>query len=463
MPFSAISGSFTTSTPPALSSLVTADTDTDGFIDHLILTFDRPMNETTIPLDPANWFSVSSGRIASVLDDGVAGNAVIWVELTGGVLGTGAVPKLTIQAGAIRDTGGNANNLISAFPSTDEAAPHLMYTLAVVGEKTVFVRFSEPVSRSGSPLTPADFSYSDLANPILYVVPADPLGGYADGVFLSLTNPLTDGDVLAPQTITLTASAATDRQGLSVPVTVHPVSDLLLGAVQPVWAAATQAAQVGATARSFNGSETLDHTDITVQAMILYPTVPAPTMYFDSNVIQKTNGLWLPVAIPGLAAANPVAPKPADIVQSNLYSYLLAESSLERGSLELMFEVGGLYCLRVLNTKDPRSLAMWSLKVQDSRPQRGGVTILDNVLRPGQGGKTTVVYSLDRRGSVTILVSDMRGDIVAILVRSVQDAGQHSASWDGRNRAGRIVAPGLYYVKIVGPGINEVRKVLVGK
>jgi flagellar hook assembly protein FlgD len=85
------------------------------------------------------------------------------------------------------------------------------------------------------------------------------------------------------------------------------------------------------------------------------------------------------------------------------------------------------------------------------------------VLRTGLGGRTTVEYELDRRGSVTILVSDMRGDIVAVLVREVQDAGRHAASWDGRNRAGRIVAPGLYYVKIVAPGINEVRKVLVGK
>jgi flagellar hook assembly protein FlgD len=106
---------------------------------------------------------------------------------------------------------------------------------------------------------------------------------------------------------------------------------------------------------------------------------------------------------------------------------------------------------------------MWTLNVQDQQSQRGEVTILDNVLRPGLGGKTTVAYSLARRGSVTILVSDMRGDIVAVLVRAVQDAGQHAASWDGRNRAGRIVAPGLYYVKVVGPGINEIRKVLVGK
>jgi hypothetical protein len=458
--FSALSGSFTTSTPPAPSSLVTADTDADGFIDRLILTFDRPMNEAT--LSPA-LFSLSSGSISGVTDDGGAGNPIIWVNLTDGILGTGAEPRLSIQAGAIRDTGGTPNAQVSAFPSTDGAAPRLMYTLAVVGERSVFVRFSEPVNHSGAPLGPADFSYSDAANPILYVVAADPIGGYADGVFLSLTNPLTDAAVLAPQNLTLAASTATDRKGLSVPGTVHCVSDLLLGAVQPVWAAA---AQGGATARSFNGSETLDHQDLTVQALTLYPTVPAPSIYFDSNVAQKSNGLWLPVAIPGLVAtANTGAqgPQAAFDVQGNLYSYLLTESNLQRGSLDLVLEVGGRYCLRVLNPKDPRSLAMWSLKVQDSQPQRGSVTILDNVLRPARGGKTTLVYSLDRRGSVTILVSDMRGDIVAVLVRTVQDAGQHAASWDGRNRAGRIVAPGLYYVKIVGPGINEVRKVLVGK
>jgi hypothetical protein len=329
-----------------------------------------------------------------------------------------------------------------------------MYTLAVVGERSVFVRFSEPVS-----ITPADFSYSDGANPILYVVPADPTGGYADGVFLSLTSPLTEAAVLLPQNITLAASAAADRQGLAAPGTVHCVSDLLLGVVQPVWAAA----QSGTSARSFNGSETLDCRDITVQAQDL--SAIAPNIYFDSNVSQASGGLWLPAAIPGLAGANAGAqgPQAAFDVQGNLYSYLLAEANLERGRLDLVLEVGGRYCLRVLNPKDPRSLAMWSVKLQDTQPQRGGVTIKDNVLRPALGGKTTVEYSLDRRGSVTILVSDMRGDIVAVLVRTVQDAGPHAVSWDGRNRAGRIVAPGLYYIKIVGPDINEVRKVLVGK
>ncbi len=104
---------------------------------------------------------------------------------------------------------------------------------------------------------------------------------------------------------------------------------------------------------------------------------------------------------------------------------------------------------------------MWSLSVRDESVQRGGTTILDNVLQPRLGGKTTLVYTIPKAGNVTILVSDLKGDVVAVLARDYQSAGEHSVTWDGKNRGKRIVAPGLYYIKIVGPEINEVRKVLV--
>ena len=41
--------------------------------------------------------------------------------------------------------------------------------------------------------------------------------------------------------------------------------------------------------------------------------------------------------------------------------------------------------------------------------------------------------------------------------------GVSSTTWDGRNRADRVVARGVYFVSIVGPGVNEIRKVLVVK
>jgi len=50
-----------------------------------------------------------------------------------------------------------------------------------------------------------------------------------------------------------------------------------------------------------------------------------------------------------------------------------------------------------------------------------------------------------------------------VLYRGQRTAGEYSTSWDGRNRGNRVVARGVYFIKIVGPGINEIRKVLVVK
>jgi flagellar hook assembly protein FlgD len=65
---------------------------------------------------------------------------------------------------------------------------------------------------------------------------------------------------------------------------------------------------------------------------------------------------------------------------------------------------------------------------------------------------TTLFYSLTTAGKVTI---------VNVLVRGTQAAGSHITSWDGKNRGGRIVARGIYFIRAVGPGFDEFRKVLV--
>jgi fibronectin-binding autotransporter adhesin len=62
-----------------------------------------------------------------------------------------------------------------------------------------------------------------------------------------------------------------------------------------------------------------------------------------------------------------------------------------------------------------------------------------------------------------VQVFDLAGDLVAMLFRGSRTAGEHLLMWDGRNSAGKIVAPGVYFIKVVGPEIAEVRKVLVTK
>jgi flagellar hook assembly protein FlgD len=63
---------------------------------------------------------------------------------------------------------------------------------------------------------------------------------------------------------------------------------------------------------------------------------------------------------------------------------------------------------------------------------------------------------------VTITVFTLDGDVVARLANSSsQAAGDYVVSWNGRNLSGAAVARGLYFVRIVAPGLDEIRKVLV--
>jgi flagellar hook assembly protein FlgD len=59
-------------------------------------------------------------------------------------------------------------------------------------------------------------------------------------------------------------------------------------------------------------------------------------------------------------------------------------------------------------------------------------------------------------------VFTLDGDVVARLANSSsQAAGDHAVYWDGRNLSGNAVARGLYFIRIVAPGMDEIRKVIV--
>jgi flagellar hook assembly protein FlgD len=104
----------------------------------------------------------------------------------------------------------------------------------------------------------------------------------------------------------------------------------------------------------------------------------------------------------------------------------------------------------------------FSFIIHDVTTQRGGVTILSNVIDPTKGDTVKLSYQLQKSGAVTATVFTLDGDVVARLVDSSnQSAGDYSVSWNGKNLGGRPVARGLYFIRIVGPGMDEIRKVLV--
>jgi hypothetical protein len=455
--FSALSGSFSMPdvTPPAITAVITRDTNGDGFIDRLEVTFSEPVSWASVV---AGRWHVSSGTISGVQDNGAPNDPVIWVNLADGVLDTGALPALTADAGALKDLAGNDNTPQSMTPS-DGAPPVLLVSLAVVGERTVALKFSEPVSGgTGAPLAVGDFTCSGAT--ISYLTPIDLSGNRSREVFLSLASPLTSGDVILPQMVSVPAGIRDAAGSLVVPA-AHRVSDLYLGLVNPVWASD---GGTGPAMKDFTGSGRLGDRDITLQAF--NGSGSAALLRYDVNVPAggKTNGLWLPQWKGGLVSTADTGAKSlgAAAVAGSLYNYLVPGTDVKSGDrFEFLFEIGGIYAARVINGKDPRTVAPWTFTVQDVVRQRGGVTIMNNVISPRFGDVTTIAYSVHERGSVTILVSDMQGNIVNVLQNGVQGPGDWSATWNGRNRGGRAVAPGLYFVKITGPGFDEVRKVIV--
>ena len=176
--------------------------------------------------------------------------------------------------------------------------------------------------------------------------------------------------------------------------------------------------------------------------------------------------LSISILVPG---SNTEARQRAEMLPQPLPSPLrdyiipIADPEVDSGAqIEFIIQVGSLYCARTTSPTDPRTVAPWLLKLKDTT-QRGGASILNNVINPLLGETTTIVYTLARSGPVTIQVFTLSGDIVDVLQRGQQTAGTHTVTWDGKNRGGRVVARGMYFIRIVGPGVNEHRKVLVVK
>src|SRR5436309_2728960 len=75
--------------------------------------------------------------------------------------------------------------------------------------------------------------------------------------------------------------------------------------------------------------------------------------------------------------------------------------------------------------------------------------------------RTAIAYDLPRRGRVALRIFDISGRLVRALVSgAVQEAGYHSIEWDGRDDAGTVAVPGLYFSRLEAGGASDVRRVV---
>ena len=76
---------------------------------------------------------------------------------------------------------------------------------------------------------------------------------------------------------------------------------------------------------------------------------------------------------------------------------------------------------------------------------------------------TTIRFDLQRRGSVSLAVYDIRGTLVRTLVDDERGAGIHEATWDGRDARGRSVASGIYFYRLEAGDFVRTRKMVLVK
>ncbi|HEY9593187.1 MAG TPA: FlgD immunoglobulin-like domain containing protein, partial [Spirochaetia bacterium] len=398
----------------------------------------------------------------------------------------------------------------TVFTPTDAAPPVLAYTLSVVGSNQMYVKFSEPITNGGSALAFGDFTFSDLT--LTATALSQPSSSEA---ILTLSRVVTADDQVTPTMLQLPSTLqdiATTPNAITLASGGHRISDVGLGLpgaslLEPVWARdesiRTAAAGVGYIT-AFDGTKwlrtgnnlTLEGNISTLTALNYgggtqaYPLAGTTKLYWDMDVastLATSSGLWLPGfaddttafggfsgLIPTAATGNAAARSVADSTQPSdrLRDYVISKNdskNVDGAALGFLFSIPqSTSFLYTASVPDPSSdsswyqhMKPWEFDLHSIRPQRGGVQILNNVINPDRGDAATLQYTLASSGQVTVTVFDLAGSIVNVLVRTTQGAGDYEVTWDGKNRGKKNVTRGIYFVRIVAPGIDEIRKVLV--
>jgi hypothetical protein len=284
--------------------------------------------------------------------------------------------------------------------------------------------------------------------------------------------------------------------GTGMLATAHNVSDFGMGIVTPVFALDTaierdpSAGGLGLVT-VFDGTKWLPPQNAKIEARIMVPGLSnaTMTMYWSINAAGLTgyfNSLWMPTAsstlwstpgnlggdsthLPG--SDGDVGAVSASSASGALRDFTVLGKDLANAdgkTFQFMFVLddGAGHRLPMVYAADPAnpaSVRPFAYDLHSIITQRAGVTITNNIINPTLGQVAYLRYTMDKDGPVTVTVFSLSGEIVRILQRASMTAGEHTTAWDGKNTAGTVVARGVYFIRVVGPGFDETRKVLVVK
>jgi hypothetical protein len=296
-------------------------------------------------------------------------------------------------------------------------------------------------------------------------------------------------------TVTPSSPSIVTRRVTDVLVSLVPTAGVDNYFVWPVWA--RPSGESGSIAQ-FDGNANIEKSAIetdgielqarvndilTVFPTLVWTTANIPVGYRNPQEApgtRKAGGLWLPTITDPLYYYVPMSSginsSPAvSSLYSPLFNYELTAADLAviGAKFEFIFRLSSSSDMFAARLDAPAGtipgnwyalVRPFVFNIQDMRGQRGGVTILNNVINSNNKEVTYIRYQLARPGRVTVQIYTLDGTLVKSLRRNEQrEAGEWTDSWDGSNNGGRAVARGMYFVRVVGPDIDEIRKIMVIK
>ncbi len=383
------------------------------------------------------------------------------------------------DVGYLTDLAGNRLRTFTKERAVEIVPPNISLTLAVPGNSWGYVKFSEVVygnDSASAPIAASDFSLTGISGLSITSVENWPGGTSGQEFLFRFSDALDENGILKAKINILPLSVYDEDGNYARSQLVYRVSDLGFNIVDPIWASDgihDEDIREGTSLTDFDGTGKLMDRDILLQARINATAFQnlSMSMYFDANPSSDVvkNNLWLPFYHEELAPVGNYDARyvnPSSVLGNGLQEFTISSSDedMETGNdMEFYFVLNGLPCVALDDPDDIFSFHPWSFQIQDIRKQRGGVTILNNIINPNDGDEAVLIYDLDDPGIVTVQVFALNGNMVKVLQRGRQAAGTYQYLWDGRNSSGDIVARGVYFIRVVGPEVDEIRKVMVVK
>jgi hypothetical protein len=145
----------------------------------------------------------------------------------------------------------------------------------------------------------------------------------------------------------------------------------------------------------------------------------------------------------------------------------LFEKILDTAAGSMTFHQGDLYIAQGAEIKRIKGLFPAEATAPDdiisSPPEPLIIHPFINRFFPNKDGALTFTYSVDGSGHVEMWILDRRGQKIRVIENSEKLSGVFSATWDGRNEAGQVVASGIYSLLATKEGARLQRKIVVVK